>query len=75
MVVIEEYSSKGVWFGFLIPHSFFVIVRVKVVNLDYRKHAAYCKTPSMNILGHAVGHWILWSGYKVRPLDAGLPIP
>jgi hypothetical protein len=59
MGIIEECSPKSVWFGILVPYSFFGIVRVKVVNSDYRNHAALCKTPSMSILGQVVGHGIL----------------
>jgi hypothetical protein len=68
--IIEEYSPKGVWSGFLIPHSFFVIVRVQVVNSKYKNHAIHCEFPIVQTLGCVVGHRILRSGYKVRPIDA-----
>jgi hypothetical protein len=68
--IIEECSPKGVWNGFVVPHSFFVIVRVEVVNWEYKNHAAYCESPTVQMLGCAAGHKILWSGYKVRPLHA-----
>jgi hypothetical protein len=68
--IIEECSPKGVWSGFVVPHSFFVIVQIQVVNWEYKNHAAYCKSPTMQTLGCAVGQKILWSGYKVRPLHA-----
>jgi hypothetical protein len=73
--IIEECSPKGVWNGFVVPHSFFVIVRVEVVNSEYKNHAAYCKSPTVQTLGCAAGHRILWSGYKVRPLHADRTSP
>jgi hypothetical protein len=59
MGIIEEYSPIGVLAGFLVPHSFFVIVRVKVVNTNYKNHAAHYEFPLVSILDHAVGHQIL----------------
>jgi hypothetical protein len=73
--IIEECSPKGVWNGFVVPHSFFVIVRVEVVNWEYKNHAAYCESPTMQTLGCAAGHKILWSGYKVRPLHVDRTSP
>jgi hypothetical protein len=73
--IIEECSPKGVWSGFVVPHSFFVIVRIQVVNWEYKNHAAYCKSPTVQTLGCAAGQKILWSGYKVRPLHADCGSP
>jgi hypothetical protein len=73
--IIEECSPKGVWSGFIDPHSFFMIVLVQVVNSEYKNHAAYCESPTVRTLGCAVGHKILWSGYKVRPLHADRTSP
>jgi hypothetical protein len=57
--IIEECSPKGVWSGFVIPHSFFVIVRVQVVNWEYKNHGAYCESPTVQTLGCVAGHKIL----------------
>jgi hypothetical protein len=73
--VIKEYSPKGVWSGFLVPHSFFVIMPLQVMNSKYRNHVAYYKSPSVQTLGCTAGHRILWSGYKVRPIHADCTSP
>jgi hypothetical protein len=73
--IIEECAPKGVWSGFVVPHSFFVTVRVQVVNWEYKNHAAYCESPNVQTLGCAARHKILWSGYKVRPLHADRTSP
>ena len=43
------------------------------VNLEYRGRIAYCKEPTVNTLGAAMNHRILWSGYKVRPMEPLCP--
>jgi hypothetical protein len=59
MGVIEECSVEGIWIGFLIPHTFFVIVKVKIVNSNYKNHTAHCELSFLSILGQVVEHWIL----------------
>nr|PNR58557.1 hypothetical protein PHYPA_005552 [Physcomitrium patens] len=73
--IIDECSPKGVWCGYLVPHSFFVIVNLTSVNSEYRGHTAYCEEPSVSTLGDAENHRVLWSGYKARPTEPlGPPI-
>ena len=38
--VIDECSPRGIWCGFLVLHSFFVIVTVTMINIKYRKQIA-----------------------------------
>ena len=33
--IIDECSPRGVWCGFVVPQSFFVIITVMTVNTDY----------------------------------------
>ena len=88
--IIDECSPRGIWYGFRVPHSFFVVVNISKVNSECNHHTAYCKEESITTLGAAINHRALWSGYKVRateplgpPLDAdvkdkgigGPPIP
>ena len=73
--VINECSPRSVWCGFLVPHSFFVIVTVAMVNTDYADQTAYCKDSEVHKLGAAINHRILWSGYKVRPTKPLIPPP
>ena len=73
--VIDECSPRGVWCGFLVPHSFFVIVTVTTVNTDYADQTAYCEDSKVHKLGAAINHRILWSGYKVRPTEPLIPPP
>ena len=69
--VIMECSPKGTWEGFLIPHSFFLIVRVSSVNPEFSETPAFCELPDVLTIGCAVGRLVLWSGYKVCPLVNG----
>ena len=43
--IIEECSPRGVWCGFLVPHSFFVVVNISMVNSEY-DHIRYSETIS-----------------------------
>ena len=67
--IIEECSPRGVWCGFLVPHSFYVVVNISMVNSKCNHHTAYCKEESITTLGAAINHRVLWSGYKVRPME------
>lgn len=60
--IIKECSPKGVWSGFVVPHSFFVIVQLQVVNSEYKNHATHCKSPIVETLECVAGQKILWSG-------------
>ena len=57
--VIDECSPRGVWCGFLVLHSFFVIVTVTTVNTDYADQIAYCEDSEVHKPGAAINHRIL----------------
>ena len=67
--IIEECSPWGVWCGFLVPHSFFVVVNISMVNSECNHHTAYCEEEAITTLGAAINRRVLWSGYKVRPTE------
>ena len=71
--VIDECSPRGIWYGFLVPHIFFVIITVTMVNTEYREQLVYCEESAFDKLGAAINHRILWSGYKVRPTEPLIP--
>ena len=73
--IIDECSPRGIWCGFLVPHSFFVIVTVTTVNTDYKDHTTYYEDSEVHKFGAAINHRILWSGYKVRPTEPLIPPP
>ena len=88
--IIDECSPRGVWCGFRVPHSFFIVVKISMVNSDCNHHNAYYEEESITTLGAAINRRVLWSGYKVRPTEplgpplgsdvkdegiGGLPIP
>ena len=68
--IIEECSPRGVWCGFRVPHSFFVVVNISKVNSECNHHIAYCEEESITTLGAAINRRVLWSGYKVRPTES-----
>ena len=45
------------------------------VNTEYREQIAYCKESVVETLGAVINHRILWSGYKVRPMEPLIPSP
>ena len=67
--IIEECSPRGVWCRFLVPHSFYVVVNISMVNSKCNHHIAYCEEESITTLGAAINRRVLWSGYKVRPTE------
>ena len=67
--IIDECSPRGVWCGFRVPHSFFVVVNISMVNSECNHHTAYCEEESITTLGAAINCKVLWSGYKVRPTE------
>ena len=71
--MIDKCSPRGVWCGFLVPHSFFVVVIVTKVSTKYEGQIAYCEEESMTTLGAAINHRVLWSAYKVRPTERLCP--
>ena len=73
--IIDECSPRGIWCGFLILHSFFVIVTMTTINTKYREQIAYCKESIVDKLGATINHRILRSGYKVRPMQPLIPSP
>ena len=71
--VIDECSPRGVWYKFLVPHSFFVVVIVTKVSTECQGQTAYCEEESMIALGVAINRRVLWSRYKVRPTEPLCP--
>ena len=71
--VIDECSTRGVWCGFLVPHSFFVVVTLTKVSTECQGDVAYREEESMTTLGAAINHRVLWSAYKVRPTEPLCP--
>ena len=71
--VINKCSLRGVWCGFLVPHSFFVVVIVTKVSTECQGQNAYCEEESMITLGAMINRTVLWSGYKVRPTEPLCP--
>ena len=67
--IIDKYSPRSVWSGFLVPYSFFVVVNVTRVNTEYNGQIAYYKEPTIEILSVVINYRVLWSGYKVRPIE------
>ena len=67
--IIEECSPRGVWCGFLVPHSFFIVVNISMVNSECNHHTAYCEEEAITTLGTTTNRRVLWSGYKVRPTE------
>ena len=67
--IIEECSPRGVWCGFLVLHSFFVVVNISMVNSECNHHTAYYEEEAITTLGAAINCRVLWSGYKVRPTE------
>ena len=67
--IIDECSPWGVWCGFRVPHSFFVVVNISKVNSECNHHTAYCEEESITTLGTVINCRVLWSGYKVRPTE------
>ena len=67
--IIEECSPRGVWCGFLVPHSFFVVVNISMVNSECNHHTTYYEEESITTLGAAINRRVLWSEYKVRPTE------
>ena len=64
--IIDECSPQGVWCGFRVPHSFFVMVNISKVNSECNHHTAYCEEESITTLGAAINRRVLWSGNKMR---------
>ena len=71
--VIDECSPQGVWSGFFVPHSFFVVVTLTKVSTECEGQTAYYGEESMTTLGAAINHRVLWSAYKVRPTEPLCP--
>ena len=67
--IIEESSPRDVWYGFLVLHSFFIVVNISMVNSECNHHTTYCEEESITTLGAAINRKVLWSGYKVRPTE------
>ena len=67
--IIEECSPRGIWCGFLVPHSFFVVVNISMVKSECNHHTVYCEEEAITTLGTAINRRVLWSGYKVRPTE------
>jgi hypothetical protein len=61
--IILEYSPHGTWEGSRVPYSYYVVVRLTVVFLEFSHHASFCEIPSLRTLAESVRYRILWSGY------------
>ena len=48
--IIEEFSPKEVWSDFIVLHSFFVIVRLQIMNWEYKNHAVHYESPNLQTL-------------------------
>lgn len=70
---IVECSLKGSWEGFQIPHNFFIVVKLHIVNHDFLDSTTYCQISHFTTLWKCTRYLILWSGFKVRPLDLLVP--
>ena len=57
--VIDKCSPRGVWCGFLVPHSFFVVVIITKVSTEFQGQNAYCEEESMTTLGAVINRRIL----------------
>jgi hypothetical protein len=73
--IIVECSPRGFWNGFRVPHSFFLVVKLRQIVDDFKDHNAYCEIPDFVTLKLCVGYKILWSGYKVRPVESCSEVP
>ena len=49
------------------------MVNITKVDTEYNGQTAYYKEESITILGAAINHRVLWSGYKVRPMEPLCP--
>ena len=57
--VINECSPQGVWCGFLVPHSFFVVVIITKVSTECKGRTVYCEEESITTLGATINHRVL----------------
>ena len=57
--VIDECSPRGVWCGFPVLHSFFVVVNITKVNFECNHQTMYCDEESITTLGAAINHRVL----------------
>ena len=64
-------SRSLVWIH--VPHSFLVVVNITKVNTEYKGQTAYCEEESITTLGATINHRVLWSRYKVRPIEPLCP--
>ena len=71
--VIDKCSPRGVWCGFRVPHSFFIVVIITKVSTKYKGQTAYYKEESITTLGAAINHRVLWSRYKVKLTESLCP--
>jgi hypothetical protein len=71
--IILECFPLGTWEGFRVPHSHYVVVRLTAVFPEYSHHASYYEIPDLKTLRDSIGYRILWSGYRVRPVDCSTP--
>jgi hypothetical protein len=60
-----ECSPQGMWEGFRVPHSYYVVVRLTAVFPEFSHHASFCEILGMRTLVESDGYQILWSGYRV----------
>jgi hypothetical protein len=68
-----ECSPQGMWEGFRVPHSYYVVIRLTAVFPEFSHHASFCEILGLRTLTESVGYRILWSGYRVRPAKGSTP--
>ena len=49
------------------------MVNITKVNIEFNGQIAYCKEETITTLGATINCTILWSGYKVRPMEPLCP--
>jgi hypothetical protein len=63
--ITEQCFPKRVWARFFVFHSFFVFVKVVVVNINYMIYISHYDLPLVRTWGNAIGLQVLWSRHKV----------
>jgi hypothetical protein len=57
--IILECSQKGTSKGFRVPHSFYVVVKLISVFMEFMQHPLYYEIPKLTTLRESVGFRIL----------------
>lgn len=73
--VINECLPKHTWEGLLVPHNFFIVVRLASTKSEFAKFITYSKIPNISTLGGFEGCLILWGGYKIGLINVVVETP